>query len=272
VNSHFSENNAVVSGDDSILIYYARLRFYPAVFYSHKENGKWCVPENINPDLGVDEDCYPVGISYDGKELLFYRNNEYLGDLFVSRLVNGRWSKVKKLNHNINTNYWESHACLTRDGHTMYFTSNRKGGFGGQDIYSSTRKDVSSDDWGIPVNLGPVINSPLNEETPFILQDGGKLYFSSQGHDGMGGYDIFSSQKTACGNWSEPRNLGYPINTADDDVFFFPVGDGTEAYMALYKKDTYGQNDIYRLKVLNSGISSTTGDAAKINKHTDDTE
>lgn len=254
VNTHFSENNAIVSGDDSILIFYARLRFYPAVFYSHKENGVWSVPENINPNLGIDEDCFPVGISYNGKELLLYRNNDYLGDLFVSRLVNGRWSKIKKLNNHINTNYLESHACLTRDGLTLYFTSNRRGGYGGLDIYMSTRNDISTDNWGSPVNLGPVVNSPLNEETPFVLPDGRRLYFSSQGHHNMGGYDIFFSQKDENGSWSEPRNLGFPVNTTDNDIFFYPVHDGSEAYMALHRKGTYGLNDIYKLKILSEGL------------------
>jgi hypothetical protein len=186
-------------------VYSVQLQFYTAVYFSSKQNGSWSIPANINPDLGVDTDCYPVGISYDGKELLLYRSNEFLGDIYSSRFINGKWSKIKKLNGNINTRYWESHACLSRDGKKLFFTSNRKGGSGGLDIYISTRKNVTDDNWGSARNLGTVINSPLNEETPFITSDDQKLYFSSLGHNGMGGYDVFVSEALNDGGWEKPK-------------------------------------------------------------------
>jgi Tol biopolymer transport system component len=249
LNSRFSENNPVISGDESTIVYSAQLQFYPAVFYSFKQNGSWTAPLNINPDLGVDDDCFPVGISYDGKELLLYRNNEYLGDLYVSRLVNGKWTKIKRLNSNINTKFWESHACFSRDGKRLYFTSNRKDSHGGLDIYVSVRTDISQDNWGAARNLGPEINSPLNEETPFITANESKIYFSSLGHNGMGGYDIFVSEAGKDGNWGKPINIGYPLNTTDHDLFFQPVRDGNEGYIALSRNDSYGRNDIYKVTV-----------------------
>ncbi len=249
VNSRFAESNAVISGDESTLVYTAQLQFYPAVFYSVMQDGQWSEPLNINSFLGVDDDCFPVGVSYDGKELLLYRNNEYMGDLYVSRLVNGKWSKIKRLNTNINTKYWESHACFSRNGKKLFFTSNRKDSYGGLDIYVSTRSDVSQDNWGTAQNLGPEINSPLNEETPFITADERKIYFSSLGHNGMGGYDIFVSEAGKDGKWSKPKNLGYPLNTTDHDLFFQPVRDGSEGYMALSRNDSYGRNDIYKVAV-----------------------
>lgn len=249
VNTRYSESNPVISGDESTLVYSAQLQFYPAVFVSQNINEKWSAPVNINPELGVDDDCYPVGLSYDGKELLLYRNNDFLGDLYVSHYFNGKWTKVKKLNNNINTNFWESHACLSRDGKKLYFTSNRKGTNGGLDIYVSTRKETSFDNWSVAKNLGPVINSPLNEETPCLSADGQKLYFSSLGHNGIGGYDIFMSALNAGGSWGIPQNIGYPLNTTDNDMFFQPIRDGNEGYISLFKNDSYGKNDIYKVNI-----------------------
>jgi outer membrane protein OmpA-like peptidoglycan-associated protein len=127
--------------------------------------------------------------------------------------------------------YNETHATLSPDGKYLYFTSDRKGGFGGLDIYRSEKMDSV---WGVPVNLGPLVNSPFNEETPFISTDSKKLFFSSQGHYNMGGYDIFFCERDQNGEWLPPVNLGYPINTADDDLFFYPLGTGSTGYQARY--------------------------------------
>jgi hypothetical protein len=167
--------------------------------------------------------------------------------------LKGKWTAIKKLNDNINTKYWESHASVSYDGKTLYFTSNRKGGYGGLDIYSSTRADVNQDNWEKPVNLGPDINTPFNEETPFISPDGKTLYFSSYGHFNMGGYDIFYSNLLENGKWSVPLNMGYPINTTDDDLFYVPVQDGNFAYVCrYYPEENYGKTDIYRVEIFSS--------------------
>jgi tetratricopeptide (TPR) repeat protein len=221
INSKSTEFNAVVSSDETVLVYNVKLQFYDALFYTTKVNGRWSPPINIIPDLGVDGDVYATSISADGKELYIYRSDNFDGNLYVSVFKNGRWNPVVKLNENINTKYWESHACIAADGKTLYFTSNRKGGNGGLDIYKATRTNF--DDWGNVTNLGPEINSPFNEETPFITDDGKTLFFSSYGHFNMGGYDIFYSTLLDDGKWSSPLNLGYPINSTDDDVFFVPV-------------------------------------------------
>jgi hypothetical protein len=189
INTRYSETNPVVSGNEDVIVYSSKLPFYTAVFYSKKINGTWNTPLNIMPELGVDDDCYPTCLSFDGSEMYLYRSNDYLGDLFVSNFENGRWTKIRKLNKNINTSFWESHASISPDGKTLYFTSNRDGGFGGLDIYKSERT-TTGDNWGPAVNLGEIINSPYNEETPFIT-DNQRLYFSSFGHDNLGGYDIF---------------------------------------------------------------------------------
>jgi hypothetical protein len=247
INTRFSDVNPVVSGDETKMVYVQKQQFYDAVFFSEKINGVWSYPRNIIPELGVDEDAYPAALSYDGNILLIYRSDNFIGDLYTSRFSDGSWSTLTKLNDKINTKYWESHACLTRNSDTLYFTSNRKGGYGGLDIYYST-KDASGD-WGNPVNLGSVINSIYNEETPFITSDGRTLYFSSYGHYNMGGYDVFYSSLLDDGTWSVPINAGYPINTTDDDLFFLPVQNGIYAYFPRFLDDGLGRTDIYKLEI-----------------------
>jgi tetratricopeptide (TPR) repeat protein len=248
INTRFSETNPVISEDETILVYASKLPFYQAMFYSKKVDGKWTAPINMIPELGIDGDCFPTSLSSDGTELYLYRSNEFQGDLYVTNFKNGQWTKIRKLNDNINTKYWESHACISHDGKTLYFTSNRKGGYGGLDIYKSER--TAGDNWGPPQNLGAVINTSYNEETPFITADGKRLYFSSFGHETIGGYDIFYSDLNSDGTWSQPVNLGYPINSTDDDIFFNPLKDGAIAYIAKYDPKGYGRDDLFRLEIV----------------------
>jgi hypothetical protein len=250
INTRFSETSPVVSTDENMIVYATKLPFYQAMFYSKKVDGKWSAPVNMIPELGIDGDCFPTSISAGGTELYMYRSNEYLGDLFVTNYKNGKWGKIKKLNGNINTKYWESHACISPDGLTLYFTSNRPGGYGGLDIYKSTRPSVLSNDWGMPQNLGNTVNSSYNDDTPFITEDGKRLYFSSFGHETMGGYDIFYSDLMADGTWSKPVNLGYPVNTTDDELFFYPIKNGKYAYMAKFDPNGYGKYDIFKYEML----------------------
>ncbi|MCK4749351.1 MAG: PD40 domain-containing protein, partial [Bacteroidales bacterium] len=170
-----------------------------------------------------------------------------IGNLYYSNYEEGRWNPAVKLGENISTKYWESHACFSRDGKILYFTSNRKGTLGGLDIYRSERQLDGK--WGEPTNLGSTINSRYNEETPFITEDGQTLYFSSYGHFNMGGYDVFFSRKNPDGTWGEPINLGYPINTTDDDLHFQPVNNGYGAYYSIYSNVGRGEHDIYFMDI-----------------------
>lgn len=248
INDRFEELNPVVSGDESVMVFTRRLQFYDAVFCARKLNGKWSTPENLTPYFEVDGNTYSTGLSYDGNELFVYRSDNFDGNLYVSRYRNNKWSKLEKLNGNINTKYWESHASLSKDGRTLYFTSNRSGGYGGLDIYKSER--TRTGDWGPAINLGPVINSKYNEDTPFVTEDGKTIYFSSMGHYNMGGYDIFYSTKLDNGQWAKPINVGFPLNTTVDDLFFVPVQEGAYAYYSRYSPDdSYGMTDIYKLEV-----------------------
>lgn len=248
INTRFADENPVIAGDESKMAFISRLQFYDAVFYTERKNGEWAPPRNIIPELGVDGDVYPTSLSYNGTEMFIYRNDNFIGNLYSSKLINGKWTALKKLNENINTRFWESHASISKDGKTLYFSSNRKGGFGGLDIYRSERQE--NGEWGPAVNLGPKVNSEYNDDTPFITETGNKLFFSSYGHYNMGGYDIFMSKKDANGEWSEPVNLGYPINTTDDNQFYVPVNDGQSAYYSRYdEQGGFGRHDIFKYNV-----------------------
>ncbi len=248
VNSRFSENNPVVSGNEEVIVFTRKLPFYDGVFFSRKVGGEWTEPMDITPMIGSDGDCYPVSLSYDGTELYIYKLDNYLGNLYTSSHVNGEWTRIMKLNENINTKYWESHASVSKDGKTLYFTSNRPGGFGGLDIYVSERG--ANGDWGPAQNLGNPVNSKFNEETPFITEDGRTLYYSSYGYYNIGGYDVFYTTRLDDGKWTVPLNAGYPISTPDDDLFFYPLKDGRYAYIARANRDKVNAvTDIFRLEI-----------------------
>ena len=263
VNGRFTDKNPVISGDGNKLVYVSEQRFYDATFYSEKVDGKWSPPRNIIPELGVDGDVYPTSLSYDGTTMIIYRNDEFIGNLYRSEYVDGRWTTMEKLGDNINTKFWESHGTLSRDGNTLYFTSNRKGGFGGLDIYTAQLQEDGT--WGEPVNLGETINTRYNDETPFLTEDERMLYFSSYGHYNMGGYDVFYSMKNDDGEWEVPVNMGYPINTTDDDLFYFPVNNGNNAFFSMYTQEGFGLHDLYYLDVYSENyprmylISGTLG-------------
>lgn len=247
INESRSEFNPVVSDDESVLVFARSEALYDGIFYSVKRDGQWSGPLNMNDLLNIDEDLFPTSLSKDGKDLYLYSTANYDGIIYVSRFENEAWSPIIELNENINTKYWESHATISHDNNSLFFTSNRRGTFGGLDIYISRRD--STDDWGPAENLGPIINSPYNEESPFLSADDETLFFSSRGHFNMGGYDIFYSSQLENNEWSVPMNVGYPLNTTDDDVFFKPLNDGYEGYFAKESPDGFGQQDIYRIEI-----------------------
>ncbi len=245
INKSNENYKAVVSGDGSTLVYMHRLPFYDAVYFSKNENGNWTEPENITSQIMSDGDQFVTSLSYYGKVLFLTKEDEFNSDLFISQYVDNRWTKSEPLGSGINSKYWESHASVSKDGKTLYFTSNRRGGNGDMDIYVSKLNEVGV--WAPGINLGSDINTELNEDTPFITENGQTLFFSSQGFTSMGGYDIFKSELKNDSTWSIPQNLGYPISTTDDDLFYFPWKDGEIAYMARIEEDGYGATDIYKV-------------------------
>lgn len=247
INTSRPNYNAVISGDGNTLAYTTRKKFYQAIMIAHRNaKGNWDKPRNITLDLRVEGTYHTLALSYNGKELYLFKDDTYDGNIYVSSLQNGKWRPVTKLNRNINTEAYETHACLSADGRSLYFTSNRDGGYGGMDIYVSERNSPLG--WGKARNLGPLINTPYNEETPFITTNGEMLFFSSEGHPGIGGYDIFVSQLTSEMRWGKPVNLGYPLNTTDDDRFFFPVNNGEKGLIALFDENGKNQN-IYSVEL-----------------------
>ncbi len=248
VNNNAANFRAVVSGDKSSMVYMNSLPFYDALYYSTlKDDGSWSTPTNITPQVQSDGDQYATDISYDGKILLLSREDAFDSDIFISYFEDGQWTKSTSIGSEINTKFWESHASLSKDGNTLYFASNRQGNKGEMDIYMSVKEKEGQ--WGPPILLSSNINTELNEDTPFITSDGTRLYFSSQGHTNIGGYDIFYVEKMDDGNWSKPVNVGYPINTTDDDLFYVPITN-TLGYMAKLEDDGFGREDIYKYSVL----------------------
>jgi len=250
INTEFSDFNPVVSADENTMVYMTALKFYNALKYSKKVDGKWTEPINITPEVQSDGNQYANCLSEDGSQLFLNMEDNFNSDIMLSKYQNGRWSKSESLNKNINTKFWESHASISPKGDELYFTSNKKGGYGEMDIYLS-RKNPQGD-WSEATNLGPAINTELNEDNPFLSEDGKVLFFASQGHYSLGGYDIFKSERMADGSWAKPINLGFPINTTDDDLFFYPSGNGKYGYQARFADDNFGSRDIYRFEIFES--------------------
>ena len=262
VNSKFPEYSPVLSLDEHTLIFTSRRdsstggkidvdgKYFEDIYIAtfDENTKKWTNVKSIGANINTVGHEAPISISTDGKKLFIYKDDNGDGNIYISRLINGEWAAPEKLPEEINTKAWETHASLSPDGNTLYFTSNRKGGFGGKDIYKSEK--LEGGNWSKAINLGLVINTEYDEESPFILPDGVTLYFSSKGHSNMGGYDIFISTLSEQGEWSEPENIGYPINTTDDDVFYVPTKDQKHAYYSSSKEGGMGDIDIYKLSII----------------------
>jgi tetratricopeptide (TPR) repeat protein len=245
INDEKSNFNPVISADGKSFAFMVSLKFYDAVMVSRLINGKWSNPVNIIPDLQIDGNVFISILSADGRTLYLSAGDTYSSDIYSSTFDGTKWSKAVKLNKNINTKGWESHAFVSDDGNTLVFASDRPGGFGGLDIYLSRKVNG---DWGPATNIGPQINTPFNEDRPFLINNGKSIFFASQNHDNIGGYDIFKSEIQPNGLWSKPQNLGYPFNTPDDNTFYMPVGNGKTGYISTYREaDGFGKEDIYKV-------------------------
>jgi outer membrane protein OmpA-like peptidoglycan-associated protein/tetratricopeptide (TPR) repeat protein len=172
----------------------------------------------------------------------------YNCDIYSSEFVNGEWTPIKSVSDKVNLPFaWESQPSISSDGKTLYFISDRPGGYGGYDVYRSIKN--SAGEWGTPMNLGPNINTPGNEKSPFIHPDDRTLYFSSDGWMGMGGYDVFYSRIDSTGSWSKPVNMGYPLNSPDDEVGFIVSTDGAHGYFASNKYKGKGGWDVFSFEL-----------------------
>ena len=210
--------------------------------YLVKQNttsGKWELPSEISFDNNTDK-------TQTSERIFIAKSNKgQNSDIFESKFSSDKLSELIKLNENINSKYDETSACITSDGNILYFSSNRKGGYGGFDIYKVEK--MSNGEWGKAQNLGPSVNSDQDEITPFILADGATLYFSSKGHSSLGGFDVFSSTISEDGFWSKAENLGFPINTVKDDFNYCLSTDETNAfYISSKDNDSF---DIFQLEL-----------------------
>ncbi|HOE39436.1 MAG TPA: OmpA family protein [Bacteroidales bacterium] len=189
-----------------------------AVYMAVRDNvgGSFHSPQSIEADLQIKHPHVPVTVTADGSELYLIVDKNDNGNIFMSKFENGKYQpaqKVKKLN----TRKWESHASITPDGSRIYFTSMRKGGYGGLDIWYSDRDDEGK--WKKPVNMGENVNTKYHEEMPYIMNNGNALYFSSEGHTNIGGFDVFySNYDSQSQSWNKAENLGYPFSTSGNDM------------------------------------------------------
>ena len=236
--------NPAASFDGNTLAYTERRGLVNVIFFSKKIRGRWQSPVEITAQLGAGEDCSTCALNYDGTELFLYKNDNFDGNIYSSKYVNESWTPIVKLNKNINTKYYESHAAVSADGKRLYFTSNREGGQGELDIYVS--EIDAAGDWGIPVNLGSNVNTSYNEDNPFITLNDSLLYFCSEGHNSIGGFDNYRCLLQGSG-WGKPENLGSPLNSTDDDKFFQPVNNGMNAYYSM--KTDYKKRDIFYIGI-----------------------
>jgi tetratricopeptide (TPR) repeat protein len=241
VNTASSETYPVISTDGQTLIFVRSLTFYDAILLTSRVGESWSQPVNLNPLVGSDGDFYPVCLSHDGNELYLVKKDEENSDLYVSYHKESSWSKAESLGRKINSTANETWACLSSDGKTLWFTSSKKRGTGGLDIYFSHRDDAGK--WGKSKNAGNMINTEFDEESPFLANHDSTLFFSSKGHYSMGGLDIFYSDYNGK-SWADPINIGYPINNTSDNSGFMIIKDGRTGY---YSRLNGSSEDIYQV-------------------------
>ncbi|MDF1671865.1 MAG: hypothetical protein P1U41_00030 [Vicingaceae bacterium] len=262
INTEFSEYVPVITPDESMMIYtYSGDRskgglldpsgkpdsdgsYYEDVMVSYKMRDDWLEPESIGENINTNGHDASIALSVDGQTLFIYKQDKKdHGDIYVSRLNADVWGKPEKLEGEVNTDdSWEGSATLTANGKTLYFASDREGGFGGRDLYSATMQPSGS--WGEIMNLGSTINTRFDDDAPFIHPDGKTMYFSSKGHNSMGGYDIFYTYLASEG-WDAPENVGYPVNSIDDDRFYVLSADAKTGYYSTSGRSENGMHDIY---------------------------
>ncbi len=260
INTEYSEVIPFITADESKLVVSSkRPRNYGTenddneisdVYISDKEGNAWINTHKIGFEINSEMNDVVVGMNDLGTILLVNRTeigNDY-GNLFLCENKGGEWVKPLMLSENINSQHKESSACITADGKYIYFSSNRPGGFGGKDIWGV--KQLPNGKWAKPTNIGGVINSSYDEEAPFISPNGQTLYFSSNGHETIGGYDVHNAEAQTNGGWKVPRNLGYPINTVDDDIYFSVEENDKTAYYSRFSGVGYGGSDIYEVQLL----------------------
>jgi len=264
INSVFSEHSPIYDENQNILIFTSRRynsnstkyndgQYDEDIYYSKIINGVWSSPI-LMTDLSTSANEATSCITSHGTQLVVYKDDAR-GSIYISTFADDFWQEPVKLPHPINSRFRETHASLTPDGNQIFFTSDRHGGMGGLDIWTSIKL---ADGWSKPINLGSAVNSAGDEESPNISVDGKTIYFSSDGRDGFGGFDIFRSTITDFGTWSLAENLGYPINSIGDDIFFSPILSTDRAFYSSYRGGTQGDADIFVVYLDSTSINRKT--------------
>ena len=262
INSQYSEYSPALTADEQTLIFTRKkplyedvktgfLQYYEDFYISHYQNGEWMEAKNLGPPLNTPGNEGAQTITADGRHLYFAACNRHDGlgscDIYYSRKEGSRWSIPVNSGRPLNSAAWDSQPSISADGQRIFFASSRNGSIGSTDIWMATRNAAGA--WDDPVNLGPVINTNGSELSPFIHADNKTLYFASDGHPGMGGLDIFFSRMDAQGNWSEPVNIGYPINTHSDEFALIVGASGRYAWFASDNEGGYGNSDLYTFEL-----------------------
>jgi outer membrane protein OmpA-like peptidoglycan-associated protein len=259
VNSEFKDYGPLVTSDGSKMYFTSRRKgttggnmdandglFYEDIYESSKTSSGWTKAKGVGTPLNTKLHDAIVGLSPDGQKLFVYMDQNG-GDIYVSELKGSRWSKPVSISENVNSKFHESKACISYDNKTLYFISDDPSiSMGGRDIFYSYLDYAGN--WSPPTNIGPVINTVYDEVDIFLHPDGRTMYFSSKGHNTMGGYDIFKTTRSDNGTWSTPQNLGYPINTPLDDAFYVTTASGKTAYFSSVRPEGSGLHDIYELR------------------------
>lgn len=257
VNSPYPDYTPVLTADEGMMIFTSRRKEnmgkkmasyldqeeeFPLedIYVSYKKNGIWTAPENLGPPVNTDEHDAAIALSPDGSQLFIYKG-EGEGDIYLSRKKGLVWTRPESLGDKVNLPKTSELSCsISSDGKTLYFSSNRPGGYGGFDIW---RSQLVKGEWAEPMNMGPKINTKEDEDAPFISADGSILYYSTKGKNTMGGYDIVYTTLEKNG-WTEPENMGIPINTANDDIYYV-VTANDHGYFSTYKAGSVGKHDIF---------------------------
>ncbi len=258
INTEYQEYVPLISADDKMMLFTSRRpggtgglkdpngRPFEDVYISVKISNSWTTPKTLKKGINTAGNDACVGLSADGQRLFLFKPTEDLmgGDIYESRMGLDDWETPVKLGSDINSQYIESSATITLDDKVLYFSSDRPGGFGGKDIYKVMR--LPDGKWSKAMNLGPTVNTAQDDDAPFIHADKKTLYFSSKGHQNMGGYDVFKTELEK-GKWTTPENLKYPINTVKDDIFFVISASGKVGYYSSSREGGYGGQDIYKV-------------------------
>ena len=261
INSEWPDYAPTINADEDFMVFTTRRpegnvndriaadnEYYEEIFYSRKVDGKWTPAKNLSGPLNNNYHNASVNLSPDGKEMLLYHDSNG-GDILASYLKpDGTWTDPEELE--INSEYIENSASITADGQKLFFSSNRPGGYGGTDVYMCTKD--SKGRWSNPQNLGKLVNTDMDEDGVFVSASGKHLYFSSNGHAGMGDLDIYRTAYNAEKDlWERPINMGYPINSVENDIYIVLTRDEDFAYISSVRQEGIGEQDIYKIDIRN---------------------